>query len=112
MFASSAQNNPRCHLLELLEEYLSIAPALVDVEPLLARSTLWHCDLHSSNSFVENNSITAVTDWQRSWAGPLLLQAQPSLLVDNQDTRLLHRPDNFDELDTEQQDQIKRQIFK
>lgn len=111
MLVSPAQNNPRRHL-ELLEKYLSVAPRLVDIEPLLTRSTMWHGDLHSSNFFVENNLITAVIDWQGSWAGPLFLQAQPSPLVDYQGTILLKRPDDFDDLDSEQQDQIKRQIFK
>lgn len=111
MSISSAQNNPRCHL-ELLEKYLSIAPGLVDIDPLLTRSTLWHGDLHSSNFFRGKQSYTSVIDWQVSWTGPLFLQAQPSLFVDYQGTNLLKRTDNFDDLDSEQQDQIKRQIFK
>lgn len=84
----------------------------MDIDPLLCRPTLWHSDLHSSNFFVDNNLITAVIDWQGSWAGPLLLQAQPSPLVDYQGSILLKRPANFDDLDSEQQVQIKRQIFK
>lgn len=84
----------------------------MDIDPLLSRPTLWHGDLHSSNFFVENNFITAVIDWQGSWAGPLFLQANPSPLVDYQGSILLNRPDNFNDLDPEQQTQIKRQIFK
>ena len=111
MLASTAQNDPRAHL-KLLKKYLSIVPCLMDIDPLLSRPTLWHGDLHSSNFFVENNLITAVIDWQGSWAGPLFLQGQPSPLVDYQGSILLNRPDNFDDLDPEQQTQIKRQIFK
>ncbi|KAJ5226519.1 hypothetical protein N7468_007744 [Penicillium chermesinum] len=111
MMVSLAQNNPQAHL-KLLEKYLSIVPCLIDIDPALNRSTLWHSDLHSSNIFVENHRITAVIDWQSSWTGPLFLQAQPSPLVDYQGGILLNRPDNFDDLDTEQQVQIKRQIFK
>lgn len=83
----------------------------MDIDPVLNRSTLWHCDLHSSNFFVEDNAITTVIDWQGSWAGPLFLQAQPSPLVDYQGSILLKRPDNFEDLDSEQQMRIKRQIF-
>lgn len=111
MLVSTAQNNPQAHL-DLLKKYLSIVPCLMDIDPLLSRPTLWHGDLHSSNIFVENNLITSVIDWQGSWTGPLFLQAQPSPLVDYQGSILLNRPDNFDELDPEQQAQIKRQIFK
>ncbi|GES57339.1 aminoglycoside phosphotransferase [Aspergillus terreus] len=111
MLVSAAQNDPRAHL-DLLEKYLSVVPCLMDVDPVLCRPTLWHGDLHSSNFFVENNKITAVIDWQGSWAGPLYLQAQPSPLIDYQGSILLRRPDNFDHLDPERQAQIKRQIFK
>lgn len=108
---SPAQNDPQAHL-HLLEKYLSIVPCLTDVDSDLSRPTLWHDDLHSSNFFVQNNRISAVIDWQGSWAGPLFLQAQPSPLVDYQGDLLLNRPDNFDELDSEDQAQIKRKIFK
>ncbi|KAI2790279.1 hypothetical protein POX_d05788 [Penicillium oxalicum] len=95
-----------------VHKYLSVAPNLMDIDPLLSRSTLWYGDLHSSNVFVDDNRITAVIDWQGSWAGPLLLQAQPSSLLNYQGSILLNHPDNFDDLDSEQQIQIKRQIFK
>ncbi|KAF9894411.1 Phosphotransferase enzyme [Aspergillus nanangensis] len=111
ILVSTAQNNPQEHL-RLLEKYLSIVPCLMDVDPLLSQPTLWHGDLHSSNFFVEKNIVTAVIDWQGSWAGPLFLQAEPSPLVDYQGSVLLKRPDNFDRLDPEKQVQIKRQIFK
>lgn len=68
--------------------------------------------VHSSNFFAENNKITAVIDWQGSWAGPLFLQAQPSPLIDYQGSILLKPPGNFDDLHPERQAQIKRQIFK
>lgn len=63
MLSSTAQSDLRAHL-HLLEKYLSIAPNLMDIDPLLSRPTLWHGDLHSSNFFVDNNRITAVIDWQ------------------------------------------------
>lgn len=43
---------------------------------------------------------------------PLLLQAQPSRLVDYQGNMLLKRPDNFDDLDDERKAEIEQQIFK
>ncbi|KAJ6060042.1 hypothetical protein N7444_002974 [Penicillium canescens] len=108
---SSAQNNPQAHL-QLLEKYLKVAPAMMDVDPVLTRPTLWHGDLHSSNLFVDDGHITATIDWQGSWAGPLFLQSQPSPIVDYQGSILLQRPDNFDDLGPEQQAEIKQQIFK
>ena len=108
---SKAQNCPQAHI-RLLEKFSQIAPCLLDVDPEITLSTLWHTDLHSSNIFVANGQITAVIDWQSSWAGPLFLQAQPPPLVDYQGDVLLKRPDNFDSLDPEQQTEIKRKIFK
>lgn len=108
---STAQNNPKAHI-DLLEKYLSVVPCLMDINPQLKRATLWHSDLHSSNFFIENNAITAVIDWQGSWTGPPLLQAQPSPLIDHQGSILLKRPDNFDDLDPQEQVEIKRQISK
>lgn len=111
LLASSAQNSPHAHL-DLLGKYMKIAPSIMDIDKILTRSTLWHTDLHTSNLFVDSNHITAVIDWQGSWAGLLFLQAQPSPLVDYQGSILLKRPNNFDELDAEQQAQIKQKIFK
>jgi hypothetical protein len=74
MLVSAGQNDPRAHL-DLLEKYLSIVPCLMDVDPVLCCPTLWHGDLLRTllEFFVENNKITAVIDWQGSWAGPLFL---------------------------------------
>ncbi|KAJ6121362.1 hypothetical protein N7512_003827 [Penicillium capsulatum] len=108
---SKAQNYPQAHI-QLLERFLQVAPCLMDIYPELTLSTLWHTDLHSSNIFVDNGHITAIIDWQSSWAGPLFLQAQPPPLVDYQGSTLLKRPANFDDLDPEQQAEIKRKIFK
>ncbi|RAH44731.1 uncharacterized protein BO95DRAFT_464731 [Aspergillus brunneoviolaceus CBS 621.78] len=44
---SPAQNSPQAHL-QLLEKYLQVAPALMGIDPVLTRPTLWHGDLHSS----------------------------------------------------------------
>jgi hypothetical protein len=81
--------------LNLPEKYLSIVPGFMDIDRLLSRPTLWHGDFHSSNIFVDDNRITAVIDWQGSWTGPLLLQAQLSPLVDYQGHILLNCPGIF-----------------
>ncbi|OOQ90561.1 phosphotransferase enzyme family protein [Penicillium brasilianum] len=98
---SPAYHSPEAHL-QLLEKYLRVALSLMDMEPILTRPTLWHRDLHSANLFIDEGHITSVIDWQGSWAGPLLLQAQPSPLVNYQGSILLRRPENFDDLDSEQ----------
>ncbi|KAJ5445860.1 hypothetical protein N7491_001942 [Penicillium cf. griseofulvum] len=108
---SSAQNNPQIHL-QLLEKYLKVAPAIIGIDPVLTRPILWHGDLYSSNLFIDDSYITAIIDWQGSWAGLLFLQSQPSPIVDYQGSILLQRPDNFDDLDPEQQAELKQNIFK
>ncbi|KAJ5965160.1 uncharacterized protein N7479_005036, partial [Penicillium vulpinum] len=109
--ASSAQNSPQAHS-DLLGRYTKVAPFLMGFDKTLTRSTLWHTDLHTSNIFVDNGHITAIIDWQGTWAGPLLIQARPSPLVDYQGGTILKRPENFDELDTKEQARIKQKILK
>jgi hypothetical protein len=111
LLASSAQNSPQEHL-RLLEKYTHIVPYIMDIDKTFTCPTLWHTDLHASNLFADGNGITAVIDWQGTWTGPLFLQAQPSPLVNYQGSILLERPDNFDDLDTEQRAQVKQKIFK
>ncbi|KNG87845.1 hypothetical protein ANOM_003744 [Aspergillus nomiae NRRL 13137] len=111
LLVSAAQNDPGAHI-QLLEKYLTVAPCLLKIDRQLTRSILWHTDLHSSNLFVDNGHITAVIDWQGSWAGPILLQAKASPLVDYQGPMLFKRPDNFDTLDDEHKAQVKQQISK
>jgi hypothetical protein len=109
--AIAAQNDPQAHL-HLLDRFLEVAPSLVDLEDALTRPTLWHGDLHSSNVFVEGSHITAIIDWQGAWAGPLFLQAQPSPILDYRGEIILKRPDNFDDLSSDEQAEIKRTISK
>lgn len=111
LLASSAQNDPQAHL-RLLEKYTQIVPHIVNIDSILTRPTLWHPDLHTSNLFVDNGHITAIIDWQDTWTGPLFLQAQASAVVNYQGSILLERPNNFDDLDVEQQAQIKEKISK
>ncbi|PYH86530.1 hypothetical protein BO82DRAFT_370885 [Aspergillus uvarum CBS 121591] len=94
---SSAQNSPHAHL-QLLEKYLQVAPAMMDIDPVLTRPILWHGDLHSSNLFVDDGRITAVIDWQGLWAGPLFLQSQPSPIVDYTDSNLIFHLRHWPEL--------------
>lgn len=84
----------------------------MDIDEIFTCSILWHTDLHTSNLFVDNDHITAVIDWQGTWTGPLFLQVQPSPLLNYQGSVVLERPDNFKDLDAEEQAQIKQKIFK
>ncbi|KAK2763871.1 Phosphotransferase enzyme [Arachnomyces sp. PD_36] len=111
LLASAAQNSPEAHI-HLLRNFQKVVPYLLDIDEQLTPSVLWHGDLHSSNLFVDNDRISGVIDWQGVWAGPLLLQAHPSQMVDYQGSTLLKRPSNFDELTDERKAQVKRQIFK
>jgi hypothetical protein len=111
LLESAAQNSPEAHI-QLLEKFLEVAPYLFDIDEQLTQSTIWHPDLHSSNTFINHDHITAVIDWQGALAGPLFLQAQPSRLVDYQGSLVLKRPDDFDELSDEQKAQIKEQVAR
>ncbi|PYI15295.1 hypothetical protein BO99DRAFT_436532 [Aspergillus violaceofuscus CBS 115571] len=88
LISSAPQNSPQAHL-QLLEKYLQVAPAMMNIDSVLTRPTLWHGDLLSSNLFVDDGQITAVID-----------------------CILLQRPGNFDDLGPEQQAEIKHKIFK
>lgn len=108
----AAQNDPEAHI-GLLGKYLAVAPYLLDVNKRLVRSALLHADLHSSNLFVDGGHITAVIDWQESWAGPLMLQAKASSpLVNYEGEILLKRPENFHAVTDEEKTQIKNTDLK
>lgn len=74
---------------EPIYSYWNNTSYLLDVSKRLVRSALWHTGLHSSNMFVDEGHITAVIDWQESWAGPLMLQAKASPLVNYEGEMLL-----------------------
>jgi Ser/Thr protein kinase RdoA (MazF antagonist) len=66
-------------VLDLLERYLKLSPAMVpplgDVNT--HSPTLWHPDLHLDNVFVDPASrhITSIIDWQSATVMPLFYQS-------------------------------------
>ena len=77
---SEAQKSPEEHIA-LYKKYLDISPYILPKDGTMARSTLWHWDLHAPNIFVKDDRITGLIDWQTAWAGPLFLQYRYPKLV-------------------------------
>ncbi|KAK0110887.1 hypothetical protein ONS96_002473 [Cadophora gregata f. sp. sojae] len=64
-------------MLELLDKYLKLTPAMVPPSfPDINASTLWHPDLHLDNIFIDPNTlqVTSIIDWQSTTAAPLFHQ--------------------------------------
>lgn len=91
---------------------MKLAPYLVELPKPLTNSTLWHTDLRFPNIFVKDDRITSIIDWQGIWAGPFFFNVRVSPVIDYEGEMLLERPDNFDELDSERQNEIKNQISR
>ncbi|EEP77899.1 predicted protein [Uncinocarpus reesii 1704] len=98
-------------LLDLLDRYLKLMPAMV---PSVTHSpTLWHPDLHLDNVFVDPKSrqITRIIDWQSAAVMPLYYQCgiprmfkHPGGVSNNWDVPKL--PDDYDSLDQSEKDKI------
>jgi hypothetical protein len=109
-------------MLDLLNQYLRLAPAMVPPPPLTAEdthsSTLWHPDPHLDNVFVDPKSkkITNVIDWQGAAALPFFYQCGvPTMFrhrgaVSNDLTIWPKRPDNYDSLEEDEKEEIDNLI--
>jgi hypothetical protein len=83
------------------------------VEKPLQSSCIWHPDWCCDNIFVDSqNRISRITDWQGVWACPIFLHAEVFEIIENRGETILVRPDDFDDLEDEEKDHIKRQIYK
>jgi hypothetical protein len=109
LVTSAAQNSPNAHL-SLLQKYLDVAPCLLPIDTDIITSTIWHTDLHPGNLFVDKGRITSVIDWQRIWAGPLVLQARHPQLVNHRGDIILEAPANVKDLGSDEKAQLRRQM--
>ena len=101
--------------LEVLRNYMEVAPRILPDNPDLSKAVLWHSNLHTNNIFVDLDQPTKILnmiDWQAANVSPLFLQARHPSLIDFEgpisegfDPILL--PDNFDQLSKEGQQQAK-----
>jgi len=107
--ASAAQSSPRAHI-DLLRRFIKVAPHLVPKDKSLWTSYLWHRDLRAANLFVNEGRITSVIDWQTAWTGPLFLQAQHPRLIHHNGEVMLRLPENFKDLDEDEQTQVQEQV--
>ncbi|KAF4633803.1 hypothetical protein G7Y89_g4304 [Cudoniella acicularis] len=80
-------------MLELLDQYLELAPAMISpsIPDDVNASTLWHPDLHLDNLFVDPNTlqVTSVIDSQLTAAAPLFYQCGVPKMVRHQEPVLL-----------------------
>jgi hypothetical protein len=102
-------------VLDLLDKYLQLAPAMVP--PLGAEDThsptLWHPDLHLDNVFVdpESKQITRIIDWQSAAVMPLFYQCGiPRMFQHSKKVAdgwaLSNLPENYDSLDQNEKARI------
>lgn len=99
-------------MLELLDQYLELAPAMISPSTPddVNASTLWHPDLHLDNLFVDPNTlqITSLIDWQATAAAPLFYQCGVPKMVRHREPVSLDlsswpkRPDNYNDLEHDQ----------
>lgn len=105
-------------VLDLLQRYLQLAPAMVPPPPEAEEEdthspTLWHPDLHLDNVFVdpESKQITRIIDWQSASVMPLFYQCgiprmfkHPGTLLDG--WAVSERPENYSTLDESEKEKI------
>jgi hypothetical protein len=108
---SEAQKSPEAHIA-LHKKYLDVSPYILPKDERMARSTLWHWDLHAPNIFVKDDQITGLIDWQSAWAGPLFLQYRYPKLVRYPGDVMLRLPENYKTLDKTEQDRVATQVEK
>ena len=106
---SAAQNSPPAHI-DFLQKYLGVIHSLLPIEDTILSPTLWHRDLHKGNMFVYQGKISSIIDWQSVWIGPRIIQVRAPLLVDYSGEIILKLPENFKELDPEEQSRLQDQV--
>ena len=109
LYTSQAQNSPEAHI-SLLQKLLKTTPFLIPQDVDMTASMLWHSDIHASNIFVSKGRITSLIDWQAAWAGPLFIQARQPRLLDHRGEVLLRLPENFKELEVDEQNRLREQV--
>ncbi|KAL9611874.1 MAG: hypothetical protein Q9167_003488 [Letrouitia subvulpina] len=60
---NEAQGSPDAHIA-LYKKFQDVADSLLPSSEELAKSTIWHWDVHTPNIFVDQDKITSLIDWQ------------------------------------------------
>ncbi|CAM5998866.1 unnamed protein product [Sphagnum balticum] len=105
-------------MLELLDKYLKLTPAMVPppTPDDIDASALWHPDLHLDNLFIDPNTlqITSVIDWQSTTAAPLFYQCGVPKMVRHREPVALDlsnwpkRCDNYEDLGQDGKDYAEK----
>ena len=116
LFSGPNQYRPTKALkVGVLRDYLKVATQILPNDVNLSKPTLWHCDLHSDNIFVDPSEPTRVIniiDWQTVNVSPLFLQARHLSLIEfegpiPEGLKPLTLPDDFDDMSEEAQYEVK-----
>jgi Phosphotransferase enzyme family len=103
--------------IELLQQYLKIAPYLVPEDEEGNKPTLRHPDLSPGNIFMSDGEISGIIDWQHSVVQPIFLQAGiPNHFQfygdeASESMQVPQLPDNFDSLPAEEQE-IQTSLYR
>ncbi|KAH9212626.1 kinase-like domain-containing protein [Leptodontidium sp. 2 PMI_412] len=105
-------------MLELLDKYLKLTPAMVPppTPDDIDASTLWHPDLHPDNIFInpKNLQVTSVIDWQSTTAAPLFYQCGVPKMVRHREPVSLDLSnwpklcDNYEDLGRDEKDYAEK----
>jgi len=76
----------------------------------MARSTLWHWDLHASNLFVKDDQVTSIIDWQSNWAGPLFVQYRYPKIVDYAGEVAFRLPEDYESMEGNEKVKVSCQV--
>ncbi|KAK2750684.1 hypothetical protein FQN57_002757 [Myotisia sp. PD_48] len=101
--------------INVLHNYIKMAPYMLPKDENLHASVMWHNDLHTDNIFVDPADpvkIVGIIDWQSTHLSPLFLQAcTPAMLKFEgpiPESFEINLPDNFDALDPADQENAKK----
>ncbi|KAG4435755.1 hypothetical protein IFR05_008769 [Cadophora sp. M221] len=105
-------------MLELLDKYLKLTPAMVPppTPDDIDASTLWHPDLHLDNIFIDPKTlqITSIIDWQSSTAAPIFYQCGVPKMVRHREPVSLDLSnwpklcDNYEDLGGDEKDYAEK----
>lgn len=60
--------------------------------------------------FISESLITSLIDWQATWTGPLIIQAQQPRLLSHEVEVMFRLPENFNDLEADERDRLNEQV--
>lgn len=110
VYQNLEQRPPEAHT-SLLHKFLSTIPLIIPQDPELNSSRLWHPDFHAGNIYIDDEArISCIIDWQGASTTPVILGANPPLVLDYGIDMLMKLPDNLKMLDKASRDDLRAQV--